>query len=105
MCAKRGGSAPKRAVELDVLRRIRKVIFAPDDVGDFHLEVVDHVDEMKNPRAIGPPDRHVRVCLGIRQVKIDLSADDIIDHDMFARGAKTNRAVLFKKMAVGFQFP
>ena len=43
--------------------------------------------------------------LGIRQVKIDLSADDIIDHDMFARRAETNRAVLFKKIAVGFQFP
>ena len=75
----------QRAVKLDVLRRIRKVILAPDDVGDFHLEVVDHVDEMKNPRAVRPADRHVGVRFGIRQVKIDLSADDVIDHDMFAR--------------------
>ena len=45
------------------------------------------------------------MCFGIRQVKIDLSADDIIDHDMLARRAEANRAMLFKKIAVGLQFP
>ena len=29
--------------------RIREMIFAPDHVGDFHFEIVDHVDEMKDP--------------------------------------------------------
>ncbi len=51
----------ERAIELDVLRRIGKMILAPNDVRDFHLDVVDHVDEMKNPRAVRPPNRHVRM--------------------------------------------
>ena len=49
MCAKRGGVAPERAIELDVFRRVREMIFAADHVADFHLDVVHHVDEMKNP--------------------------------------------------------
>ena len=39
----------ERAKNLDVLRRIREMIFAANDVRDFHLEVVDHIHEMKNP--------------------------------------------------------
>src|SRR6266568_1088369 len=40
----------ERAENLDMLRRIREMIFAADHMRDFHLEVVDDVDEMENPR-------------------------------------------------------
>ena len=39
----------KSTKKLDVFRCIRKMIFAANDVRNFHLHVVDHVDEMKNP--------------------------------------------------------
>ena len=88
---------PERAVKLDVLGRIREMIFAPDDVADFHLEVVDHIDEVKNPRAIRPADRHVRDAFRDSSGQIDPPADDVIDHDMLARRTKTDRALLFER--------
>ncbi len=39
----------KRAVKLDMLGRVGKMIFTANNVRDFHLDVVDDVDEMKNP--------------------------------------------------------
>src|ERR1700720_1260117 len=39
----------KSAKKLDVFRCIRKMIFAANDMRNLHLEVIDHVDEMKNP--------------------------------------------------------
>ena len=56
----------ERAIKLDVLGRIREMIFAADDVADLHLDVVDHVDEMKNPRAIGTADGHVGMRFFVR---------------------------------------
>ena len=44
-----GRRRTERAKNLDVLGRIRKMIFAANDVGNFHLEVVDHIHKMKNP--------------------------------------------------------
>ena len=43
------GRGAERADDLDVLRRVGKMIFAPDHVRDFHFEIVDHIHEMKNP--------------------------------------------------------
>ena len=34
---------------LDVLRGVGKMVFAADDVRNLHLDVVDHIHEMKNP--------------------------------------------------------
>ena len=65
--ARRHGA--KRAVELDMLRRIRKMIFAADHVGNFHLDVVDHIHEMKNPRAIRPADGHVGIAFPRRSCR------------------------------------
>ena len=39
----------QRANDLDMLWRVRKMIFAADHVGDFHFQIVDHVDEVKDP--------------------------------------------------------
>src|SRR2546421_189801 len=50
------------------------MIFAPDDVGDFHLDVINNVDEVKNPGAVRSADRHVRMRLFVRPIEIDLPA-------------------------------
>src|SRR6266851_9148808 len=86
----------ERAKNLDVLGRVRQMIFTADDVRDFHLDVVDHIDEMKNARPIGATHSQVRVRSGIRQVEIDFAADDIINHDMLARRAKSQCALVFE---------
>src|ERR1700726_4227638 len=86
----------ERAKNLNVLGRVRQMIFTADDVRDFHLHVVDHIDEMKNPRSIGATHSQVRVRSGIRQVKIDFAANDIINHDVLARRTKSQRALIFE---------
>ena len=43
------GRHAERAKNLDVLGRVGQVVFASDDVRNFHFQVVDHIDEMKNP--------------------------------------------------------
>ena len=42
------------------------MIFATDDVTDFHLDVVDDVDEVENPGAVRTANRHIRMRLRIR---------------------------------------
>src|SRR6266480_7867024 len=39
----------QRAKNLDVFGRVRKMIFAADDMRNFHFEVVDYVNKMKDP--------------------------------------------------------
>ena len=46
-------------VELDVLWCVGEVIFAPDDMRDPHLQIVNNVHKVKNPRAVRPPESHV----------------------------------------------
>ena len=78
----------KGAKKLDVFRRVRKMIFPSNHVRNFHLHVVNHVDEMKNPRAIGTADGHVRVDFLVRKIEIDFAANEIVDHNMLARRPK-----------------
>ena len=75
----------ERAIELDVFRCIREMIFTPDDVADLHLDVVDDVDEVENPRAVRPANRHVRMRLAIRKVEVDAAAHNVINNDVLAR--------------------
>ena len=75
----------QRANDLDVLWRIRKMIFAADHVRDFHLEIVNHVHEMKDPGAKRAPDGHIRVRGGIAEIEIDSAAHDVVHDDVLAR--------------------
>ena len=86
----------ERAKDLDVLRRVRQVIFAADHVGDFHLEVVDHIHEMKNPRAIRTADCHVGMRRRIGEIEIDFAAHDVVDDDVLARRTKSQRTLVFE---------
>src|SRR5260370_11977921 len=72
------------AKDLEVLGRVREVIFAANHVGDFHLQVVNHIHEVKNPRAIRTPDCHVWMRGRIGEIEIDFTADDVIDDDVLA---------------------
>src|SRR4029450_3714331 len=94
----------ERTKNLDVLWRVREVIFAADDMRDFHLEVIDHVYEMKNPRAIRAPNRHIGMRSGIGQIEIDLAADQIVDHDVFAWRTETQSSLVFEDVAGVLKF-
>src|SRR4029450_6738748 len=74
------------------------MIFPSNNVGNFHLHVVDHIDEMKDPRAIGTTDGHVRVDLLVRKIEIDFAANEIVDQDVLARGTKSQRSLVFKNV-------
>ena len=104
MCAKRGGVAPSALVKLDMFRRVREMIFAANDVRDFHLDVVDHVDEMKNPGAVRPADGHVGMRARIGEIEIDLAADEIVDNDVLARRTEAQRALVFENVAGVLKF-
>ena len=77
-------------INLNVFRRVGQMVLAPDHVGDFHLDVVHDVDEMENPRAIRPPNRHVGIRPGIGQIEFDVAANRIVDDDLLALEPKTD---------------
>src|SRR6266567_2413148 len=91
---------PKRAKNLDVLGRVGEMIFAANHVRDFHLEVVDHVDEMKNPGTIRTANGHIGMRSGIGEIEIDSPANEIIDNDMLARRTKSQSSLVLENVAV-----
>src|SRR5690348_5161586 len=56
---------------------------------DLHFDIVDHVDEMKDPRAVGPTDRHVRFHTTI---EFDSTADLVVHYDRAPRRSETDRS-------------
>ena len=76
---------PKSTIKLNVLWRIREMIFTANNVRNSHLNVVDNIDEMKNPRSVRPAHGHVGMDLFVGEVKIDFTANEIIYDDMLAR--------------------
>ena len=69
-----GGSTPK-ALKSYVLRGVGEVVLAADHVGDLHLDVVDHVDEVEDRLAVGTEDHEVAVLDAF-----DLPADEVVQH-------------------------
>ena len=80
------------------------MVFSADDVRDFHLDVVDHVDEMKNPGTVRPAHSHVGMRAGIGEIEIDFAADKIIDNHVLARRTEPQRAFIFKDMTAVLEF-
>src|SRR5207244_4115269 len=93
------GCGAECAIKLDMFWCIRKMVLAPDDMRDFHFDVVDHIDEVKNPRAVGPAYRHIGMGAWICEIEIDFAADDVIDRHVLTRRTKTERARIFKNVA------
>src|SRR5436190_22981375 len=93
------GCGAECAIKLDMFRCIREMVLAPDDMRDFHFDVVDHIDEVKNSRAVGPTDRHIGMVAWICEIEIDFAADDVIDYHVLTLRAKTERACAFENIA------
>ena len=47
--------------DFEVLRGIRKVVFATNHVGNFHFDIVDDVDEVKDRLSIGAEENEVTI--------------------------------------------
>src|SRR5437762_1700258 len=94
----------KGTKKLDVFRRVRKMIFSSNYMRNFHLHVVNHVDEMKNPRTVRAADGHVRVDFLVRKIEIDFAANEIINHDMLAGRTKPQRALIVEDVTGILQF-
>src|SRR5205823_10137017 len=59
---------------------------------------------MKNPRAVGPPDRHVGMRARIRKIEIDFPADDVIDKHMLAWRSESQRPHIFENASTLLKF-
>src|SRR6266480_7493760 len=92
------------AENFNMFGRVGKMVFAADHVRDFHLEVVDDVYEMKNPRAVGTSNRHIRMRTGIGEIEIDFAADKIVHDDVLPRRTEAQRALVFKDVATVLKF-
>ncbi len=60
-----------------LLGRVRKVLLGPHDVGDGHLDVVDHVGEQEHRGAVATQQHEV---LDGRVVERDPSANQVVDN-------------------------
>ncbi len=69
---------PESLEELQVLERVHDVIFASNHVRDLHLDVIHHVDEVKDIRAVGAAHHHVGGIFLVGVVHRDVSADEIV---------------------------
>lgn len=72
-----GGGDTEGLKELHVFAGVGKVVFAANDVGNFHGDIVDNVDEVEDGEAVGPEDDKVFIF-----ASADFTADDIVD-DLF----------------------
>ena len=70
---------PERAEQQDVLRRVREMVLAADDVGDPHLGVVHHHREVVERAAVAADDHEVAA--EVRDVDLDPAADDVVEGD------------------------
>ena len=76
--------------ELQVLERVHDVVFAADDVGDFHLDIVHHVHKVEDVGAIRALHYHVRGVVLVVVVHRDIAADHIVQgHHALALEAET----------------
>src|SRR4029077_8064603 len=92
------------AENFNMFGRVGKMVFAADHVRDFHLEVVDHVYEMKNPRSVRPPDRHIGMRAWIGEIEIDFTADEIVHDDVLPWRTEAQRALVFEDVATILKF-
>src|SRR4030081_4064481 len=53
---------------------------------------------MKNPGAVGAAHSHIGMGSRVGEIEIDLAADEIVNHDVFARRTETQRALVFENV-------
>ena len=54
-------SGAERAEQRDVLGSVAEVIFTPNDVGDPHFQIINHVDEVENRLPVRTHNDKIRV--------------------------------------------
>ena len=88
-CAQTGGATPSALPQQLLLGRVRQVLLGADDVGDAHLDVVDHVGEEEQRRTVGARDDEV---LDGLVGELDSAAHQVVDHgDALVGGAEAQR--------------
>ena len=80
----------ERAEHQDLLRRVREVVLAADDVADLHRGVVDHDREVVERRAVAADDDEVAA--EVRDVDLDPAADDVVEGDDAGPDPEADRA-------------
>ena len=70
----RGHRAAERLVEQHLLRRVRDVVVAADDVRDLHVDVVDDDRQVIGRVAVGAEDDEV---LDVLVVEVDRAVHEI----------------------------
>ncbi len=92
----------ERAKERDVLGGVAQVVFAADDVGDAHLEVVDDVDEMEHRLAIRADDHEVGVGgFAVGWLASYIADDEIGDRDRLAGHPELHGAFVLVSQVAG----
>ena len=86
----------ERAEQEDVLRRVREVVLAADDVADLHRRVVDDDREVVERRAVAADDHEVAAEVG--DVELDAAADDVVEGDQALADAEPEG----RRTALGF---
>ena len=66
----------ERAIQQDLLRRVRDVIVAAHHMRDLHLHIVGHDGELIGRLAVGAQDDEV---LDVRAVELDRAVDEIVE--------------------------
>src|SRR5437763_4285937 len=80
------------------------MIFATHYERHFHFDIVDNVDEMKDPGSVRPANGHVRMSSRVSQIEINLATDEIVHHHVLAWRTKSQRALVFEDVATVLKF-
>src|SRR5712671_2081541 len=76
------------------------MIFATDNVGNFHLEIVHDIDKVKDRVAVAADDDKVRLLeFPVGKLARHGAGNQIIHHDRLARHLETNRTITLVRQA------
>ncbi len=89
--------------EFEMFGRVGEVIFAANDVGDLHFDVIDDIDEVEDPGAIGSADGHVGMGVRVGEIEFDIAADEVVDGDFLAQRAEAPGALILVEVALGVE--
>ena len=90
-------------VEFDMLRGVGEMVLTTDDMGDFHLNVIDDINEMEDPGAIGTAQSDVGMGAGIGEIEFNPAANLVLQDDLLAGRAEANGSVVLVEMACLFE--
>ena len=96
-----GGFHAKRAEQRNVLGGVAEVIFATDDMRDAHLEIVNHVDEMKHGFTVAADDDKVGVgFLAVGKLAQHVAHDQVGNEDRVALHLELDCPLVFVSQAM-----